>query len=219
MHRILLPLLLLASAAAHAQYNAKGTFHAGIGGAIGAHGIAYDQTFKVSLFGATISQSRSTTDAAATTTLPIELGMGLGRAFSIGLFLEPGAYVDSSGSAATNALLLVGLQPRFYLVNKDRFAWMASLQLGASALRIQREEGAVKEDARYSGAAVGLGTGVGLKFTDAFGLEFHVRYMGTVMDLKAREVNDRSTMDFYEATLRSGGVLAQLGLAFHFGGS
>ena len=201
-----------------AQYNSKGTFHASIGTAIGAHGIAYDETIKLNEFGLPFEYSQSSTGGAATTTVPIELGVGLGRVFSLGVFVEPGAYVDSSGSNASNAIVLVGLQPRFYLVNRDRFAWMASLQVGASGLRIQRKIDDVAEDAGFSGGIFGLGTGVGVKLADVVGLQFHLRYLGSVMDLRARELDGISTMDIYTSRIGSAGVLAQLGLAFHIGG-
>ena len=49
-----------------AQYNSKGTFHASIGTAIGAHGIAYDETIKLNVFGVPFEYSQSSTGGAAT---------------------------------------------------------------------------------------------------------------------------------------------------------
>jgi hypothetical protein len=51
------------------------------------------------------------------------------------------------------------------------------------------------------------------------GLQFHLRYLGSVMDLRARELDGISTMDIYTSRIGSAGVLAQLGLAFHIGGA
>ena len=216
--RVLSALLIgiLPTLTAFAQYNQKGMVHLAIGGAIGGHGTVLDQRFTI--FGLTISNTE--TDAAATTTVPIELGFALGNKFTLGALIEPGRYVpDTANSDQNNSLAVVAIQPRFYLVNKDRFAWTASAQLGAAALHIQDDTPGEKVDERYSGPAFGLGSGVAFGLGDHVGLEFHVRYFATNLELRAREFNDHSTMDFYKATLHTGGVVAQLSLAFRFGGS
>jgi hypothetical protein len=214
---LLLPALLLLCSTISAQYNSKGKFHLGIGGALGGHGTQLDQTFKI--FGLNVTNTE--TSAAATATVPIEFGWGLGNRFSLGFAIEPGSYVPDSANAEyqTNNIAIVALQPRFFILNKDRFAWMASLQLGGAALRIKDDTPNQTVDERYAGVAFGLGTGVGVGFSDKFGLEFHLRYLATNMELRAREFNDRSTMEVYNATLSTGGVLAQLSLAFRFGGN
>jgi len=212
----LLPALLLLSTSLSAQYNSKGKFHLALGGALGGHATVLDQ--RITILGLQIT--REETGGAATTTVPLELGFGLGERFSLGLLIEPGSYVTDTAKAdtQTNAVAIVALQPRFYIINKDRFAWMASLQLGSAALRIKDETPNQVVDERYAGAAFGLGTGVGIGFGDKVGLEFHLRYLATRMELRAREFNDRSTMEVYKATLNTGGVIAQLSLAFRFGG-
>lgn len=213
----LLPAFLLLSTSLTAQYNSKGKFHLAIGGALGGHGTVLEQRFTV----LGLQFDREESGGAATTTLPIELGFGLGERFSLGLLVEPGSYVTDTAKAdvQTNAIAIVALQPRFYIVNKERFAWMASLQLGSAALRIKDETPNEVVDERYAGAAIGIGTGVGIGFGDKVGLEFHLRYLATRMELRAREFNDRSTMEVYKATLNTGGVVAQLSLAFRFGGN
>jgi hypothetical protein len=217
MRSLLCSITLLLVGTISAQYNSKGKFHLALGPAIGGHATLLDQRFV--LFGLELAQEE--TSAAATATFPIELGFGLGGRFALGLMLEPGRYVPDSANAdnQTNALAIVALQPRFYIVNKERFAWMASLQLGSAALRIQDDTPNAVVDERYAGAAFGLGTGLGIGFGDKVGLEFHLRYLATRMELRAREFNDRSTMDVYKATLSTGGVVAQLSLAFRFGGN
>lgn len=212
-----LPLaMLLVSATVSAQYHGKGRVHLAIGGALGGHATQIDQRFTILGF----DLQRSETSSAATTTLPIELGYGLGERFSLGLAFEPGSYVPDSNATVeqSNNVAIVALQPRFYLVNGDRFAWSASLQLGSAALRIKDETPGRTIDERYAGAAFGLGTGIGIGLGETVGLEFHLRYLATRMELRAREFNDQSTMDVYNATLTTGGVVAQLSLAFRFGG-
>lgn len=198
-----------------AQYNQKGTVHLAIGGAIGAHATELDE--RITFLGATFSQTK--TDGAATTTVPIEVGYALGNHFSLGLLIEPGRYVnDTAQTEQSNSIAVVAIQPRFYLVNKERLALTASLQIGGAALRIQDDTPGEKLDARLSGTAFGLGTGLVFAITDHFGLDFQLRYLATNMELRAAEVNGSSVMDFYAATLRTGGVIGQLSLAFRLGG-
>jgi hypothetical protein len=203
---------LVLSAPAHAQVNDKGTIHASIGIALGAHATEYEQTFRV--FGVPFTSKEK--DGAATVTVPIELGVGITKGFSLGLYLEPGAYLDSSATES-NAIASFGLQPRFYLVNKDRFAWVASLQLGLTSLRIDRNEPGVQSSARYAGGQFGLGTGAIFQFSDLVGLQVFLRYMGNNLPLRDYELNGQSlSLNDFDATLRTSGVLLQTSLAFRF---
>lgn len=207
--------LLLVAPCVLAQYNAKGRFHASIGMSIGAHGTEVENRY--TLLGFTVSDKQ--TDGAATVTVPIELDYALGQRFTLGLLIEPGRYVpDTADGNQSNGLAIVAIQPRYYLINGDRLAWTASLQLGAAALRIQDDTPGAVVDARFSGSAFGIGTGLRFGLGDHVGLGFDLRYLGTNMELRAAEVNGTSVTDSYAATLRTGGVLAQLSLAFRFGG-
>lgn len=204
--------LVFVAGSANAQFNQKGTVHLSLGLAAGAHGTEYEQ--KVRVLGAWFSDTEN--DGAATVTFPIEVGVGLGNAISLGLYIEPGSYLDSSATES-NGLALVGLQPRFYLVNKDRFAWLGSLQLGAGTLRIERDEPGVESSARYAGGNLGLGTGVVFQFTDLIGLQLHLRYMSTSLKLRDYTLNGQDVaLDDFEATLRTRGVALQASLGFRF---
>ncbi len=203
---------LVSSTAAHAQYNDKGTFHVAIGLAAGAHGTQYEQTIRILGIPFTDTQ----TDGAATVTVPIELDYGFAKVFSLGLYVEPGVYLDSNATESNN-LLLAGMQPRFYLINGDRFALMASLQFGASRLNIERNEDGAKTDARYGGGHFGLGAGAVFQFSDHVGLQLHLRYVGTSMTLRTYELNGQDvSLDDFDATLVTRGVAIQTSLAFRF---
>lgn len=212
---ILLPALLLLATSLSAQYNSKGKLHLSVGGAVGGHATELEQTFEVLGF----EIDRTVTGSAATTSVPIEFGYGLSERFSLGLTIEPGSYVpDSASNDQSNSLALFTIQPRYYIVNKDRFAWMASAQLGGGTLRMQDNKLGSKVDERYFGTAVGLGTGIAIGIGGHVGVEFHLRYLATFLELNAREFNGSSTMDLYDADLDTHGLLAQLSLAFRFGG-
>lgn len=197
---------------ASAQFNDKGTVHLALGVAGGAHGTEYKTT--IHIFGGNYSDTE--TDGAATITVPVELDFGISKKFSLGLFLEPGSYLDSSATES-NSMALVGLQPRFYFINGDRFAWMGSLQLGAAGLKIERDEAFTESSATYAGGNFGLGTGVVFQFTDLIGLQLHMRYMTTNMKLRDYTLNGNDVdLDDYEAVLRTRGVAFQMSLGFRF---
>ncbi len=220
MRKLLLLTAVLAAAATNAQFNDAGRFHASIGGAIGFHATKYYQKYTFNFFGNPVNVDTTTTDAAVTFTLPIELDYGVAKFMSLGLYIEPGSYVDSSATES-NSVALMGIQPKFYLLNKDRIAILTSLQLGAAALHFVRDEnGTVNDsDSRYLGFQWGLGAGMAVGFGDHVGLRFMTRYVNTSMPLRAAEVNGSSVdLDKYEAKLSTGGVLIQLSLCFRFGG-
>lgn len=201
-------LVVFGTADLAAQVNDKGTFHASIGIAAGGHATTYETTI--------LGFVNTENDGAATVTYPIELGYGLGKRFSLGLYIEPGVYLDSSASES-NGLVLIGIQPRFYIVNGNRFAWMASLQLGAAALRYDVDELGSKTEAKYRGTNLGLSTGVGFYFTDNIGLNLQVRYVGTAMPLRSWSLNGVDfDPDLIDAKLSTRGAAVQASLAFKF---
>ncbi|MBK8226484.1 MAG: hypothetical protein IPK70_04850 [Flavobacteriales bacterium] len=221
MRKLLILSFLVCSIGSYAQFNEAGRFHASIGGAVGFHATKYYQKFTFNFFGTPVSVDTTTTDGAATYTLPIELDFGLAKFMSLGLYLEPGAYLDSSATESNN-LMMAGIQPRFYLLNKDRFALLASLQLGVSALNIVRDEaGTINDsDSRYLGFQWGLGTGMAVGFGNHLGMRFMLRYVSTSMPLRAAEQNGSSIdLDNFEAKLTTGGVLLQLSFCVRFGGN
>lgn len=210
--RYLLFVPLVAATTSNAQYNQKGTVHLAIGVAGGAHGTEYET--KTTILGYTVKDTE--TDGAATITVPIEADFGISNLFSLGVYLEPGSYLDSSATES-NSVVLVGLQPRFYLINGERFALLAGLQLGAAGLKIERDEDFVESSATYAGSNFGLGVGTVFQFTDLIGLQAHLRYMGTTMKLRDYSINgDDVDLDNFDATLRTRGVALQISLGFRF---
>lgn len=201
-------LLLMGTRGLVAQVNDKGTFHVSIGIAAGGHGTTYETT----ILGVVTTEN----DGAATVTYPIEVSYGLGKRFSLGLYLEPGVYLDSSATES-NGLATFGIQPRFYIINNDRFAWMASMQLGSSTLRYDVEEPGNVSEAIYRGTNLSLSTGVGFYFSDLIGLNLQMRYIGTTMPLRKWTVNGTGLdPDLIDATLTTRGVALQASLAFKF---
>ncbi len=203
---------LLLGSPAQAQFHQKGSVHASIGAAFGVHSTTSTFTFHV--LGLNVSKTHN--DGAATFTWPVQVGYGLSDAFGLGIFLEPGNYVDSN-LTRTNGVFLYGIEPRFYAVNKERFAWMLDLQLGGSALRITDNGGGRTKESQYKGSAFGLGTGLFFGLSNRVDLQLHLRYVATKMPLRHYSENGKSisTKDF-SGELRTSGVAAQLGVGFRF---
>lgn len=195
-----------------AQVNKAGTIHLGVGLAAGAHATEYRET--VSILG--VSFTNKSTDGAATVTLPLEFGIGLAKPVSLGIYVEPGSYLDSSATES-NGLAMLGLQPRLYLVNGDRFAWLASLRFGGSALVIDRSEEGTATTARYRGGHLGIGTGIAAYFGDHIGLQVHLNYLANNFTLKEYDINGANVpLDNFDAELLTRGIALQASLAFKF---
>ena len=191
-----------------AQINGPGRVHVALGMAAAAHATSY--TVTATFLG--IPFQSTSNDGAATVTVPIEVGVGIAKVASLGIFIEPGSYLDSSATES-NGLASIGFQPRFYLVNKDRFALMASLRLGASALQIDRSEPDERSSALYQGGHFGLGTGVAFHFTDHFGLQLHLNYVANGLKLREYTLNGTGiALDDYKAELSTRGLALQASL-------
>jgi len=212
------PFLLLSSIAfaqAHdvqAQVNDKGTVHLSLGLAMGGHATEYDRTLVIG----NLRLNQKSTGGAATVTVPLEVHVGLTPGFSLGAYLESGVYLDSN-DAHTNRIRMFGIQPRFFLVNKERFAWTASAQLGATALTIEAEESFGNSKSTFRGGHFGLATGVIFHVSDLIGLRFDLRLLNNRLPLREYVLNDRSIdLRDFEAELRARGAAFQFSLGFKF---
>lgn len=191
-----------------AQVNEKGAIHLSIGISAGGHATHYEQSI--------LGFVQKNDDGAATATFPIEASYGLGGRFSVGLLLEPGVYLDST-ETESNALAMVAIQPRFYLINKDRFLWMASVQLGSARLKYDVDEPGNVSRAIYRGSYFGLSSGVGFYFTDHIGINLQLRYLAAAMPLREWSINGTDLdPDLIDAKLSTSGVAVQASLAFKF---
>lgn len=212
MKQVLTLSALLLTTLLSAQYNDKGRVHLSIGGNFGVHATEYHQT--VTFLGQSVSESSK--GAAATVTMPIEVQVGIARAFSLGLYGEFGNYIDSVASKH-NRIAVLGLAPRFYVVNKDRFSWMMGLHLGYTALSIDDVGEPGDPKSSFSGSHFGLNTGLGFLFGETIGLQLQARYLSHSMPLRKHEfLGIEVDPELYKADLRARGLGMQLALHFRF---
>lgn len=205
----LFPAVLALTPASWAQVNAKGVFQAGFGVGLGVHATHYE--WESHAFG--LAFTGSDNDAAVTVTWPIDVQMGLSDGFSLGLCLEPGRYLDSAG-IHPNSLFLASLSPRWYAVNKDRFALYLHADLGTGFLTIgDVRNGVNRYDDRYAGGHFRLGAAVQWFFGDVFGVNLGVKYAFHKFHWKDREPDDPVLdMAGHSATLSTSGAVLQAGL-------
>ncbi len=198
---------------ATAQVNAKGVVQVGLGMGLGAHATHFTSELSY----ASVALKHSDDDGAVTFTLPVEFQYGLGKSFSLGLCLEPGRYLDSAGTHP-NALFLVALSPRFYAVNKDRFALLFDLDLGLNYLRIADvQSGKQRFEDRYAGSYVRPGFALQWYFGEVVGLNLGINYTAHTFKWRSRNPGDPALgIVDYSATLKTSGVLFQMGLQAKF---
>lgn len=205
--------LAFAPAAASGQAITRGDFQLGIGFNAGAHATRYESEITILGF----SKKDSHNDGAVTVTVPLEAQYSFTDRFSLGLYIEPGSYLDSSGTHP-NKLLLLGISPRYYVVNKDRFALYVHVDLGLSKLQIKDvKSGKDRFTDYFEGSHARLGVAGQYYFSDLFGLNAGLRFTGANFAWKERDPSDPLIAAFnYKGTLKTTGVQFQLGLQVKF---
>ncbi len=203
-------LLSMAAAAssAPAQVNGMGKFQFGLGLGLGVHATHFEQ--EAHFAGYTLRDSQK--DDAITVTVPLEAQVGLSDDVSVGLYLEPGSYLDSA-DAHPNKLILVGLSPRLYVVNKDRFALHLNADVGFSHLRISgMRQGAILYNDRYAGGHFRLGIASQWFFGNAVGIHIGLKYADHSFNWKERDPAPWTlNIAQYYAKLKTSGVQFQVG--------
>lgn len=210
MKWILFPVAMAAMAtSASAQVNGMGKFQVGIGLGLGVHATHSEQ--EAHFAGFTLKDSQK--DGAITVTVPLEAQVGLSDEVSIGLYLEPGSYLDSA-DAHPNKLFILGISPRLYVVNKERFALYLNADVGFSRLRIsEMRQGAISYNDRYAGGHFRLGIASQWYFGDAVGIHFGLKYADHSFNWKERDPAPWTlNIAQYYAKLKTSGVQFQVGL-------
>ncbi|MFZ1687628.1 MAG: hypothetical protein WAU70_09415 [Flavobacteriales bacterium] len=196
-----------------AQSNEGGTFHIGLGWSLGIHSTHYEQQYTIAGY----TTNNDDDGAAITRSFLIDLQIGVAKPMSIGIYVEPGNYLDSSATRK-NRFIIAGIAPRIYIINKDRFNWMAGPEVGVSALQIEDAEyfGKTYTDS-YLGIHVRIATGVAFYFGDHFGIQTQVKYAIHSMPWRDRDPESTLLDDAnFDATLSTSGVQFQLGATVKF---
>lgn len=153
---------------------------------------------------------------ASTVTWPVEVGVGVSSLMSLGLYGEFGRFRDTSAFTA-NRFSVIGVQPRFHVVNEDWFVWMVSARVGWSQLQVDRQVAQVIIQERYQGLQASLGTGVAFYVIDEVGLQVHCHLQSNRMALRELSVDGLiQKIDTSSDVQRLWGAAVQATLAFRF---
>lgn len=213
-HPFVLIAALSIASTSHGQVNGKGEFQIGLGASLGGFKTEFTNSFGIP-GGSRVSNSSE--DDAATVSYPLDLQVGLSDRFSLGICLELGQYIDSADTHP-NGFFILSIEPRFYVVNKERFAVHINADLGLSALTIRSGEGTAAEfDDSYAGGHFRFGAQAQYYFGNTFGLNFGFKLASHSMKWRDRDPENTvlESID-YEATLKTRGMQFQLGAQVKF---
>ncbi len=209
--------LLIATALAvlaHGQVNQPRKFQIGLGGSLGLYGTHLESDYDTPLGGHVASNHN---DGAATLTMPLDIQIGVAKAVSVGLYLESGSYLDSSRTRS-NGLFSMGVEGRYYPLNKERLALFLSLDIGFSALSIRDIEARSQRITdNYVGGQARIGAQFQYYFGQTFGLNVGLKLAGTSFQWLGRDPHD-AVLDGadYSASLRASGIQLRIGAQVKF---
>ena len=195
------------AAVSSAQSNAFGIVQLGLSADLGFYATTYEQEI--------LGQDYSDEDGAASWSVPFEVHVGLIQPLSLGLYLQPGSYLDSSATRS-NSFFIGGLAPRVYIVNKDRFNWWGGLEAGLATLVIDDID-SFGNDFQYtfSGGHFRLCSGINYYFGGLVGMQFNMKFAGYNLPLRDIEPD----VGDFDSLLKVKGMELGLGLMFKLGGS
>ena len=214
MKKVLFAAAMIASSMSFAQSNTKGTIHLGLGWGAQLGGA----TLKYSAGSNSVSEKGAGLRAAS----GLRVSYGLADAFSLGLFLrkEGAVYVASStsGSSSTSSSLVtsglgIGLEPKGYVVNKDKFNLYFALPIGFSTGKSYDIDYS-SETTKMSGLNYGLNVGFNWYWASFIGMSLDLGYSGVA--LSGKKTNSYGTE--IKTNINGGGLFFGLGLVSKFGG-
>ena len=210
MKKLLLVVGLLASVTlTNAQSNTKGTIQLGLGWA----GVFGGATIESKYAGVTSSDK----GLGARSNTGVRGQYGLSENFSAGIYLrtEHAAYVTTSTSTfgtssdftTTNSGIGVGLEAKYYFVNKDKFAFYGAPSIGFCSTKDTYTGGGTS--GKSSGLEYGLNAGINWWFANFIGMSADLGYQGIGLKGKVTGVDYK---------IKGGGLLWGIGLVVKFGG-
>ena len=211
--------LLLLVFSSNAQSNSFGTINisGGVGAGLYATNSEINATYNVG--GGSFVVSDQDTGAAATTFVYFSGDYGVSKLFSAGLYLQSGSYLESDTNTRDreNRFFKLGIMPKFYIINKDKFNLYTGLGLGFVRLRTSEEDGNTRAEAKYAGSNLQVRLGLNAYFTESIGIFFHLGYDGNYFDLKDYTFTSGNTTNSFEnlsGDLNAKGLEVAIGLNF-----
>ena len=200
---ILAASLLLASfSSSFAQSNTAGTIHVGLG-------------FGTQLGIASIKDDQgSNTGVGARFNYGVRASYGVAKLLSLGIYLrkEVAAYSIASDGEDDQTIIqnavAVGLEPKFYVVNRNKFNLYLAPSLGfVSGKTYDNDDSSIKDK------TTGLGYGATIGFN-----WYWAKFIGMSVDLGYNGLSTNAKSDLGNYKLSSNGLYFGVGLVSKFGG-
>ena len=207
----------------YSQSHTPGTLNFSLSYDVGAHLVLYDSKFD----NGTLSfESEQDSSGAATSLFRFDAHFNILERLSVGLNYRTGQYIEDPDNtqAIGNKINVVGLNVRYYLVNKNKFAMYLGGAFGSSKLVMNRQTDPIFNtvilfDYKFSGSHYGLETGFNFYFSNNFGMNVGLGYASQKFKMKEHTFNGvDQDLTNYENILSSKGATFNIGLTFKLGG-
>lgn len=216
---VLIASLTLLTLTYFSQSNDLGVLN--LSGGVGAGVYATNSEINATYFGGSLVITDRDTSAGVTTYGYLSGDFGIIKLLSAGFYLQSGQYLqeDTAGITKDNSLFKIGIMPKLYLVNKDKFNLYTGLGLGYEKLRTSEEDNNSKTEAKYSGTNFHLRLGMNAYFTNSIGMFFHLGYDAnnlTLNELSFTSGSNTNTPSNLTGYLDAKGMEVAIGLNFKF---
>lgn len=175
---------LLISYSSYSQSNQFGTLNLSVGGGLGIY--ATNSEFTATYGSLTITDRD--TSAAGTSYFNFAADFGIIKLLSAGIYVQAGKYLQAQEDGVTkdNNFAKIGIMPKLYIINKDKFNLYTGLGFGVSTLNTSEKNNnnTLKTEAKYNGGNFHLRLGMNYYFTNVIGLSFHAGYDANSFKLK-----------------------------------
>jgi len=212
--------LMLAVNSGFAQSNSPGTMQIGLGWGLALGGA----TFSTDAPGSVDSKG-----VGGKANYGLRFQYGLAESFSAGIYLRSEAAVyavdytapDGYGGTYTSSTDLttsgigVGVEAKYYIVNKDHFNFYAAVPIGYSSSKVTYSDFEDAGSTTYGGLSYGVGLGINWYFGDVFGINSDLGYTGSSLS-HSFPADDPDPA--YKGKISSGGLMFGLGIGVKFGG-
>lgn len=199
MKKILFIAGLIMPAMAFSQSNQSGTVQIGIGGGIALGGASIISTIADSINGPSIGDSKAS-GVGMKAGFGIKAQFGLAEKISVGVYIrkEAAAYDTDFGDAfysdGTHQInttgLALGIEPKFYVVNRDRFNLYFGPSVGFYTGNATLKLDYTDVDGGLGGLNYALGGGINWYWGDHVGMSFDFGYTGQSLSGEPDDLND-----------------------------
>lgn len=202
---------LCLSTLGYSQANEQGNFNIDFGGGAGLYNASWTYDYQ--------NESYSESDlTGASAYLNLNGEYSFLDFLSAGINYKRGILIIDEAFDDKNTLNEIGLQTRFYLMNKDKFTFFGNARIGASFLNQQDIHENDVQTIKWTGNNLGFGAGFKWFWTDNIGMYLSYEYNIHSLTFKSMSYNGEDMTSLYPSDLtikqKANGSDIKLGLTF-----